>query len=221
MALYLIPNLLGDGADLKMNMVIGLEETLYSMDGFFVENPKNARKFLSNFDFDRLRDKPMELLDKRTENFKELLKPVASGQKWGIISDAGVPCIADPGALMVFEAKKLKIQVEALVGPCSILLALMLSGLPAQKFTFHGYLPRFITPNLREKGTTQVFIETPYNNEKALRILLENLRDNDLLSVAIDLTLPTQEVHTYPVEIWRRRSVDLRKRFAIFLFHAK
>ena len=142
MTLYLLPNLLHPEADPKLSFVSGLEEIVNQMDGFFVEHPKEARVYLKHFDFEKLKTKPMEVLDKDTTNFVTLLQPLLKGEKWGIIADVGLPCIADPGAKLVYGAKDKNIDVVAIPGPCSIFLALMLCGLESQQFVFQGYLPR-------------------------------------------------------------------------------
>ena len=142
MTLYLLPNLLADDSNLALSIPSGLEEILYSLDGFFVETPKQIRKFLKHFDFDRLRDKPMEIVDRRSDDFTDHMNLLKKGGKWGLISDGGLPCIADPGARLVLLAKTAGIKIEAIPGPSSIFLALQLSGLYSQKFTFYGYMPK-------------------------------------------------------------------------------
>lgn len=218
--LYLLPNLLHPDADAAMNMVTGLAEIVNSLDGFFVETPKEARKFLKHFDFQKLREKPMKVVDKRTEDFSELLRPLKEGQKWGMLSDAGLPCIADPGSRLVFKAKEFGISVKAIPGPSSIYLSLLLSGLPSQRFIFHGYVPRKIEEVEKIPGLTRVFIETPYKNVGTIGNFLDYLSDRDLLSVACDLTLSSEEVVTKTVKEWRRENLDrFRKRPAVILIH--
>jgi 16S rRNA (cytidine1402-2'-O)-methyltransferase len=217
MTLYLLPNLLHPEANPKMNFVFGLEEIVNSLDGFFVEHPKEARVYLKHFDFEKLKTKPMVVLNKDTTNFVELLQPLLKGEKWGIISDAGLPCIADPGAKLVYGANDKNIKVQAIPGPCSIFLALMRCGLESQSFVFQGYLPRDC--KVQRVAMLQVFIETPYNNEKSLEKLLNHLQDDDYLSIAADLTLPTESVTTKKVRWWKdnHTKVDLNKKPAIFL----
>jgi 16S rRNA (cytidine1402-2'-O)-methyltransferase len=217
MTLYLLPNLLHPEAETNLNFVEGLSEIVNSLDGFFVEHPKEARVYLKHFDFEKLKTKPMEVLNKDTTNFVELLGPILRGEKWGIISDAGLPCIADPGAKLVYGARDKNIPVKAIPGPSSIFLALMLSGLESQSFVFQGYLPRDC--KVARVAMLQVFIETPYNNEKSLEKLMAHLLDDDYLCIASDLTLPTESVVTKKIKWWKENhsKVDLHKKPAIFL----
>lgn len=219
MTLHLLPNLLSPDADPKMSFVEGLPGIVNSLDGFFVENPKEARQYLSHFDFDKLRHKPMEIVDKRTVNFEALLAPLARGENWGVVVDAGLPCIADPGSQLVWTARQRGIEIFAYPGPSSIILALMLSGLDSNHFIFQGYLPRQIDQGIRKMRITQVFIETPYNNQRSLEKLLAVLIDEDILGVACDLTLPSQEVIVQPVSQWQKHfsKYNFQKRPAIFL----
>lgn len=219
MTLYLLPNKLHEDADPAAVFVPMMRDIVNDLDGFFVENEKVARKMLSNFDFQKLKTKPMIVLDKRAQDIASLLDEIREGQKWGVISDAGLPCIADPGAELVFAAKKRNMSVKTFPGPSSIVLALMLSGLNSQEFYFGGYLPRKITPSLRRLKMTQVFIETPYNNTKSLRDLLHVLHDNDYLCVAVDLTSDTEQVVTQSVSEWKKNfsQFDFHKRPALFV----
>lgn len=221
MALHLLPNLLGEEADPKYNFVLGLPEVVNRLDGFLVEHPKEARKFLKHFNFDKLRDKPMRILDARTRDFDELLEPMKKGESWGVITDAGLPCIADPGSALVYHARLAGIKIFAYPGPSSLILALMLSGLPSQQFVFQGYFPRAFDIKIRQERKTQLFIETPYNNQKTLERLLEVLDKKDLLCLAADLTLPTQEVIVQPVHKWQRmiHQTNFHKRPTIFILH--
>jgi 16S rRNA (cytidine1402-2'-O)-methyltransferase len=218
MTLYLLPNLLHPEADPKLSFVIGLEEIVNQMDGFFVEHPKDARVYLKHFDFEKLKTKPMEVLDKNTTNFVTLLQPLLlRGEKWGVISDAGLPCIADPGSKLVYGARDKNINVVAIPGPSSIFLAIMLCGLESQSFVFQGYLPRDC--KVLKMPMLQVFIETPYNNEKSLERLLSNLQDENILCIASDLTLPTQQVITKKVKWWKENhhKESFHKKPSIFL----
>lgn len=221
MTLYLLPNLLHPEADPKLSFVSGLEEIVNQMDGFFVEHPKEARVYLKHFDFEKLKTKPMEVLDKDTTNFVTLLQPLLKGEKWGIIADVGLPCIADPGAKLVYGAKDKNIDVVAIPGPCSIFLALMLCGLESQQFVFQGYLPRDC--KVERLPMLQVFIETPYNNDKSLEKLMGILVDEDVLSIAVDLTLPSQKVITKKMKWWKEnfKAEEFHKKPAIFLIKTR
>ena len=221
MTLYLLPNLLHPEADPEFSFVPGLKDVVNSLDGFFVEHPKEARVYLKHFDFENLKIKPMEVLDKNTTDFERLLAPLLKGEKWGIVSDAGLPCIADPGAKLVFQAKEKEIQVVAISGPSSIFLALMLSGLESQSFIFQGYVPR--DGKIQRLSILQVFIETPYNNEKSLEKFLLLLQDEDILSIACDLTLSSQTVITKKIGWWKEygKCQNFHKRPAIFLIKTR
>ncbi|MCH9620700.1 MAG: Ribosomal RNA small subunit methyltransferase I [Chlamydiia bacterium] len=222
MTLYLLPNLLSEAGDISMNIPAGLENLLYSLDGFFVETPKEIRKFFKNFDFERLRDKPMEIVDKHTDDFSNHINFLKKGERWGLVSDCGLPCIADPGARLVLLAKKENVDVEAVAGPSSIFLAIMLSGLYSQRFTFYGYMPRKIDKKIRKDKYLQVYIQTPYKTEYTLQDLIEVLDSRDMLSVALDIGAPTQEVITDSVKNWQNMKwPELRKRPAVFLIQCR
>ena len=157
------------------------------------------------------------------------LAPLEAGESMGLLSDAGCPGVADPGAVMVKRAHQKGFNVKPLVGPSSLLLALMASGMNGQSFAFNGYLPidkkdRLRTIKQLEKRSgdfdqTQLFIETPYRNEQFLTDLLRTLSPSTLLCVACDLTLPTEWVYTAPVKAWKNVEIKLQKRPAIFLFY--
>ncbi|MBM3192385.1 MAG: SAM-dependent methyltransferase [Chlamydiae bacterium] len=213
MTLYLLPNLLHPEANPNLSFVRGLKEVVDSLDGFFVETPKEARVYLKHFDFDKLKIKPMEEIQEKND-----LSPLVRGEKWGVISDAGLPCIADPGAKLVRAAREKGIDVQAIPGPSSIFLALMLAGLESQSFIFQGYMPR--DHKIERLSYLQVFIETPYNNEKTVEKLLSTLHPEDTLSIASDLTLPSQVVVTKKVKDWKERK-NFHKKPAIFLIKTR
>jgi 16S rRNA (cytidine1402-2'-O)-methyltransferase len=236
--LLLLPNLLFETLDHHLFLPKGVDEAVFSIDGIIAEGEKNARAYLKRFAFSKgrtFREIPIKLLNEHTEigseEFKELLKPLIRGETWGLISDAGLPCLADPGSQLVTAARKEGILIEAFSGPCSLTLALMLSGLPAQAFSFHGYLPQeaelFIhkIKQLEEISkkchSTQLFIETPYRTDKALENLLNSLKEATTLCVALDLTAPSQEVVVGSVGLWQKKlKKSFRKRPAVFLFCA-
>ncbi len=220
MPLYLLPNLLHPEADPALTFVPALKEIVNGLDGFFVEHPKEARLFLKHFDFEKLKTKPMVVLDKKGEEQADLLAPLERGESWGIVSDAGLPCIADPGSRVVALARKRKIEVKAIMGPSSIFLSLMLSGFDGNAFVFQGYMPRDINSvTIRKMAMTQIFIETPYNNDRSLESLLDILGESDFLCVACDLMRPSQLVISERVSWWRRevQKFQFHKREAIFL----
>lgn len=199
MTLYLLPNTIHVETKKESAFVPAIEEVIYSMQGFFAEHPKIARQFLKHFDFDRLRDKPIY---KYTDPLPELMEPLLKGESWGFVTDAGLACIADPGSKFVAFAKEHKIAVKSFVGPCSITLALQLSGIYAQQFSFLGYLPRHINKSIRQKGV-QVFIQTPYKTESSIDNLVQVLQKNDVLSVAVNLMGKNETCITLPIHQWK------------------
>lgn len=225
--LFLIPNLLGD-APLHTSLpadVIGLVQRLQH---FVVEDEKSARKFLKLCGvlppYDHIR---MYVLDKHT-SYDERMSILSQLQdkEAGILSDAGCPAVADPGADLVRQAHEKNITIRPMVGPSSILMALMSSGFNGQAFSFHGYLPvtsleriqkiRELENIAMSTGYTQLFIETPFRNEALLQDILKTGKDNTYLSLAIDITLPTEEIHTYSIANWRKKELNLRNRPAVF-----
>ncbi|MBE6181883.1 MAG: SAM-dependent methyltransferase [Rikenellaceae bacterium] len=203
-----------------------------SLDYFIVENTRTARRFLSKADVKH----PIDALEFRELNehtvagvaVEELVRPIAEGRSAGVISEAGVPGVADPGALVVEACHRRGIRVVPLVGPSSIILAMMASGLNGQSFAFNGYLPvkpperakaiRFFERRARSEGQSQLFIEAPYRNVKLFEQLLQTLAPDTRLSVAMDLTDPEEFIRTLSVAEWRReKTPDMNKRPAIFI----
>ncbi len=203
MTLYLLPNLLHETADPKASIVPVIHEVIYRLDGFFVETPKVARQYLKHFDFERLRDKPMESIAKNVELTLEMIDPLVRGENWGVISDAGLPCIADPGARVVSLARRAGVKIVAYPGPCSITHALSLSGFDGNGFTFHGYFPK--KPSPLPLGI-HIFIETPYNNISTIEALLGQLKPRDILCVASDLMGENEEVVVQKISEWKSDS---------------
>ena len=229
--LYLIPCTLGENPPMEV-LPLTIRKTIEPLIHFIVENEKEARRFIKRIAPQKKQDElvlfplnkfsdPMEL-----QNY---LDPMEKGYSMGLLSDAGCPGIADPGAVMVKRAHAKSFIVKPLVGPSSILLAMMASGMNGQSFAFNGYLPidkqeRTKTLKRLEKHSgdydqTQVFIETPYRNEQLLNDFIKHLSPTTLLSVACDLTLATEWVKTAPVKQWKKIKVELHKRPAIFMFH--
>ncbi len=231
-ALILLPNVLGKVSDHHNFLPASVDEAVASIDGIIAESMPGARSYLKRFKTKKATyDIPVAILDKKSDlNF--LLEPIVDGERWGFISDAGLPCLADPGAKLVARARKLDLEIEAHPGPSSITMAIMLSGLPCQHFAFLGYLSKFpdkrkkeITFLIRDSAknkATQIFIEAPYRNDHTLADLLEILGDRAILCVAWDLTLSTQEVISMPVGEWKKiKRPSLAKKPAIFLFYSE
>lgn len=225
MTLLLLPNLLGEGLSHELYMPVSVDRAVASIKGLIVEDEKEGRRYLKMFGQD-FRGTPMQVLSEHTQDkdLDTLLEPLLKGERWGLISDCGLPCLADPGSKLVYRAREKGIAVEAFTGPSSLVFSLMLSGLPAQRFAFHGYLDReYASLKILEKRSlqdkaTQVFIETPYRSQKCLEALLKNLLDTTYLCVAADISLPTQIVETHPVRVWKQKPLlQLDKKPTIFL----
>jgi 16S rRNA (cytidine1402-2'-O)-methyltransferase len=231
--LYLIPCTLGDtpARQVLPQHVIDIARTLQH---YVVEQPKTARQFLSALKHEQ----PIQSLHFATLNehtaaseLPELLAPLLAGQDVGIISEAGCPGIADPGAELVNLAHRKGIRVIPLVGPSSILLALMASGLNGQCFAFHGYLPiaeadrnkTIVTLETESahRRQTQLFIETPYRNDKLFAALLAQCHPHTQLCVATDVSLATEQIHTRTIAQWKTQPApQLNKRPSLFLLLA-
>jgi 16S rRNA (cytidine1402-2'-O)-methyltransferase len=228
--LYVIPNTLG----LVPPVSVLPAETLAvarRLGHFVAETPKSARQFLKSIGPSLpLQSIAIAELSEHTppSQVAALLEPALAGRDVGIVSDAGCPGIADPGAWLVAAAHRMGVRVIPLPGPSAILLALMASGLNGQAFAFHGYLPvksearttaiRRLDDSATHSGATQVFIETPYRNDSLFEALLGVCRPATMLCVAIDLTLPEEQVISRAITTWRRSSRPvLAKRPAVFL----
>jgi len=231
--LYLIPAALGESAWADY-LPRSSRDIAAGLRHFVVENAKSARAELKRLEHPvPLRDLAIEQLPEKpaASDIERLLAPLVAGQDVGLMSEAGCPGVADPGALLVRRAHELGCRVHPLVGPSSLLLALMASGLEGQRFAFHGYLParepergRRITELEQEskrQSQTQLFIETPYRNAALFDALLATCRPQTLLCVASDLTLPTEAVATRRVADWHKAPrPDLDRRPTVFLLLA-
>ena len=227
--LYLIPSTLGDNEPLEV-LPISIKRAIENIDHYIVENEKTARRFIKKIS-PRKSQPSLQLvtLNKYTEleSLPGFLQPCIEGFDVGILSEAGCPGIADPGADVVKIAHEKKIKVIPLVGPSSILLALMASGFNGQSFAFNGYLPidsaeRKKTIKKMEKlsielGQTQLCIETPYRNDKLMADMLKALSPNTKLCIACDITLNTEYISTKKVSEWKKGLPELHKRPAIFI----
>jgi 16S rRNA (cytidine1402-2'-O)-methyltransferase len=229
--LYLIPTTLGEmNADDVLPQTI--KRTIDFIDYYIVENEKTARKSIKMVHAEKKQSElKLFLLNKHTDTKAHLdfIKPLLEGHNVGLMSEAGCPGVADPGAVIVKIAHEKGIQVIPLVGPSSILLALMASGMNGQSFTFNGYLPidksekkqalKSLEKLSFDKNQSQLFIETPYRNNKLLEDILQTLQPNTLLCVACDITLPTEYIKTMTVNLWKKQKVDLHNRPCIFIIH--
>ena len=225
----MIPITLGDS---PINQVIPEfnNKIINEIDVYIVENIKSARRFLKRAGIIKsISELTFFELNKRTEtaDLPTFLAPIAAGENIGVLSEAGCPGIADPGADIVDLAQRLKIKVTPLVGPSSILLALMASGFNGQSFCFNGYLPKDQKDRSRKlkelerlaknKQQTQLFIETPFRNMHVFEDLLKNCFDSTKVCIAVDITLPSEKITTKTIEEWKRTQINLQKRPCIFL----
>ncbi|CAN5153966.1 SAM-dependent methyltransferase [soil metagenome] len=227
--LYLIPTTLGDSNPIEV-LPYSIRKLIERIDHYIVENEKTARKSIKLV-VPKKKQQSLHLspLNKFTpgESLPGFLDPCKEGLDVGLLSEAGCPGIADPGAEIVKLAHKMGIRVVPLVGPSSILLAMMGSGMNGQSFTFHGYLPidkkerKQEVKNLErisaERNQAQIFIETPYRNNNLLEDLVQSLHPSTNLCVACDLTLSTEYIMTKAAGEWARTKVDLNKRPTIFI----
>ena len=229
--LYLIPTTLGENnPDDVLPQTV--KRAIDFIGTYIVENEKTARKFIKAIHPEKVQaDLKISLLNKRTEatEHKAMLSPCLNGENIGLMSEAGCPGVADPGAVIVKLAHENGIQVVPLVGPSSILLAIMASGMNGQSFAFNGYLP--IDKNdkkqalknyerlSQDKNQSQLFIETPYRNNKLMEDLLQILQPSTYLCIACDITLPTEYIKTKTVNQWKKEKADLHNRPCIFIIH--
>ena len=229
--LYLIPTTLGDCEPLEV-LPLSVKKIIEELDCFIVENEKTARKFIKQIAPRKSQPSLIILkLDKYADQLevKTYLDVCSSGVSVGLLSEAGVPAIADPGAEIVKLAHEKGIRVIPLVGPSSIILAMMASGFNGQNFTFNGYLPidtsdrKVAIKNLerlsKEKNQSQIFIETPYRNEKMMTDLKNVLTPTTKLCVACDITLQSEYIRTLEIKDWKNENPNLHKRPAIFIIH--
>ncbi len=229
--LYLIPTTLGDNAPLEV-LPISVKKIIEIIDDYIVENEKTARRFIKRISSKKSQSNlNINLINKYTESSElpSFLTPCLEGKSVGLMSEAGCPGIADPGADVVRIAHEMNIQVVPLVGPSSILMALMSSGMNGQNFAFNGYLPidkndrKSILKELEkqsfERNQSQLFIETPYRNNKLLEDAYNALHPSTRLCIACDITLPTEFIKTRTISEWKKNSVDLHKRPTLFIIH--
>lgn len=223
--LFLIPAFLGEN-----NLHIIPQQVLnavYPLNEFIVEDARSARRYLRAIGYQKNFDAEVIIheLDKhnKQQNHLLLFENMLHGKDCGLLSEAGNPCIADPGSELVMYAHRHQIEVVPLVGPSSILLALIASGFSGQRFTFHGYIPiqepertRAIK-KMEASGQTEIFMETPFRNQKLLDEILRTCQPETKLCIACDLTLSSQLIKTKKIAEWKRDIPPLHKRYCIFL----
>lgn len=229
--LYLIPTTLGENEPLEV-MPLSVKKVIEEVDYFIVENEKSARRFIKKITPKKPQPSlKIMMLDKYAEEVetRKYLDVCKEGFSVGLLSEAGVPAIADPGASIVKLAHEKNIQVVPLVGPSSILMAMMASGMNGQNFAFNGYLPidksdrkraiKELERLSKDKGQSQIFIETPYRNEKMLTDLKATLTPTTQLCIAADISLSSEYIKTLSIKEWKSAKPDLHKRPAIFIIH--
>jgi 16S rRNA (cytidine1402-2'-O)-methyltransferase len=229
--LYLIPTTLGENEPLEV-MPISVKKVVEEIDYFIVENEKSARRFIKKITPKKSQpDLKIMMLDKYANalEVQHYLDVCKQGFSVGLLSEAGVPAIADPGAEVVKLAHQNGVQVVPLVGPSSILMAMMCSGMNGQNFAFNGYLPIDKSDRKREikvleriskdRGQSQIFIETPYRNGKMLDDLKAALSPSTRLCIAADISLSTEFIKTHTIQEWSKMKPELHKRPAIFIIH--
>lgn len=232
--LYLIPVPLGETVAIEAAIPEQVRHLAASLHAFIVEHPKSARQFLKKTgSIVPLQEIRMQVLDEHThpDELENLLQPLLAGEDIGLLSEAGCPAVADPGANLVRMAHARGIHVAPLVGPSSIVLALMASGLNGQSFAFLGYLPAERTERIRKIADmeltsqrldqTQIFIETPYRNNQLLQDLAGCCQPETELCIASDLTQETESVATRRIGEWKKNLPDCNKRPTVFLLYRR
>jgi 16S rRNA (cytidine1402-2'-O)-methyltransferase len=227
---FLIPTILHEDAPETIPPYV--LDAVKQCEVFFVENERTARRFLKKLWREIVIDDYQWFTIHKAEDeiqhqFKQVLQ---QGKNIGIISEAGCPSVADPGQLLVHVAQRNGAIVKPLVGPSSILLALMASGMNGQQFQFNGYLPIDATARktmLKElenesarKNCTQIFIETPYRNNQLIKDIIQHCKPQTQLCIAVDITAPTEDIKTKSINEWSKQLPDIHKRLAIFLLLA-
>lgn len=227
---YLIPTVLAEGqTDCLPSYIL---DAIKNCSALFVENERTARRYLKLLSKDIVIDSyewynMKEVNDELSASFKH---KITEERNIGIISEAGCPGVADPGQKLIAIAQQMNVLVKPLVGPNSILLALMASGMNGQQFQFVGYLPidngertrviKHLESESKQKNCTQIFIETPYRNNQLLETLIKTLHTQTKICVAVDLTAPAEMIQTKTVQQWKTALPQLHKRPAIFLLYA-
>ncbi|GAB3549147.1 SAM-dependent methyltransferase [Spirosoma fluminis] len=228
--LYLIPTLLADDT-FEQVLPPTIREIIDKTDAYFVENLRSARRFITGLKTSRVIDGTLfHELNKDTppaDTRRQIQELMERKQNAGVLSEAGCPGVADPGAVVVSMAHTLGWRVEPLVGPSSILLALMASGMSGQSFIFHGYLPidrqdrarsiRHLEKEAQQRQQTQIFMETPYRNDALFADVVANCQPNTRLCVACNVTAPDAFVRTLTIREWKSQTPDLRKKPTVFL----
>ena len=227
--LYLIPTIIGDGTQSE-TLTSPILQAIKKIDIFIVENLRTTRRHIRKIDKEKDIDATIfySYGKYNTLNLEQDFLPhILSGNDIGLLSEAGVPCVADPGSKIVAYAQEFQIDVIPFVGPSSILLALMSSGFNGQNFAFNGYLPidkinrtktiKELEDLCKKKGQTQIFMETPYRNNQLIETLLKTCNNTTKLCIASDITLHTESIKTKTISEWKQTEINIHKRPTIFL----
>jgi 16S rRNA (cytidine1402-2'-O)-methyltransferase len=229
-SLILLPNLLDQGLSINDFFPANIAEVVLSLDGIYAESEKLGRKYLGRFMTTKeAYSFPLLLLNEHTnkKELESLFSVVLKKERWAVVTDGGLPCLADPGSSLVSLAHKNDVFVETYPGPCSMVFALQLSGFNTQSFSFHGYLPRKLDElknklvSLQKKvlrdSDTQIWIEAPYRTDKMIKNVVQSLSAQTVFCVAIDLSMPTQRIIRKTIGEWREENYEIGKKPAIFL----
>ena len=227
--LYLIPTSLGEGTE-KQTIPLSVTNTIKELDIFIAENIRTARRYIKKIEKQKDIDKTIFYCYGKHNTLsleKDFLPHILEGKDIGLLSEAGVPCIADPGAKIVSFAHDFQIDITPLVGPSSIFLALMASGMNGQNFTFHGYLPinklerkrkiQELEKLSKKTNQAQIFMETPYRNKQIMNTILNTCSNNTKLCIASNITLSSQTIKTKTITEWKETNIDIHKKPTIFL----
>lgn len=225
--LYLIPTVLAENATQTIPAYI--RDIIIDTDFYIVENLKTARRFIKSIYKEKNIDECVFLEMDKHKNYQfdeNFLSELFNGKNIGLMSEAGVPCIADPGNKVVEIAHEMEIKVVPLVGPSSLLMALMASGFNGQQFSFNGYLPIDSVERKNKilqmetsgkKGNTQIFMDTPYRNQRLLEEIIQFCKFDTMLCIACNITAKDEYIKTLPLAEWKKRKPDLNKKPAIFI----
>lgn len=231
--LYLIPNSLGDPKTSPIHIPEVQLAAIREIKEFVVENEKNARACLKTLQIKSPQNElVLHVLDKhdKQQYITHFLKAAENGGNIGLLSDAGTPCVADPGSEIVALAHKKNIEVIPIVGASSILLALMASGFNGQSFAFHGYLPidknerskklKQLERESKERNQSQLFIETPYRNNQLLEDIIKTCSPKTKLCIACNLTTQEEKIISQPIQLWQKQKHDFHKKPAVFVLYS-
>ena len=229
--LYLIPTIIGEGTEEK-TLPSFVRDKIKDIDIFIVENIRTSRRFMKKIYKEKNIDSTLFYSYGKHDKLnleEEFLPHIYQGKDVGIISEAGIPCVADPGSKIVEYAHSFQIDVVPFVGPSSIILALMASGMNGQNFAFTGYLPidksdrtralRYLESLTKKTGQTQIFMETPYRNHQLFDTIIKVCSNNTKLCIASDITLPSENIKTKTIAEWKQEKININKKPAIFLIN--